>query len=230
LAIETTGRLGSIALLSGQRVLRHTNLDPEKRTAATLAPAIEATLDWCRSNDSPPQYLTVADGPGSFTGLRIGVTTAKILGYSLKLPIVGVDSVAAIAAAAFASSQAAHAVLVGVDAYRQQIFAGQFERSELLPPIDEIPQSWTPHPESVELVEDRDWQAMLEQRAGETDVAGDPKPLGRFVEAELHRTSDAIGVGLLGLRAAIRGEFIDPMKLVPRYLKLSAAEEKAAGG
>ena len=215
-------------MLSGQRVLRQTNLDPETRTAATLAPAIAKTLAWCRENDSDPHFVGVADAPGSFTGLRIGITTAKVLGYALRLPVVGVDSVASIAAAAFASSTDCQAILVGVDAYRQQTFAGRFERSELLPSINKVPETWSPHPNSVSLLENAGWQQILEGRSDTTDVAGDTKPLGEFADFQIDRQCDAVGVGLLGIRAAIRNEFIDPMSLIPRYLKLSAAEEKAA--
>lgn len=210
-------------------MLRQTILDPEKRAAATLAPAIEKTLAWCRANDSNPHFVAVADGPGSFTGLRIGITTAKVLGYALGLPVVGVDSVAAIAAAAFAGSSDCSAIMIGVDAYRHQTFAGQFERAELLPSICEVPETWSAHPESVGLLDNAEWQKLLVRRGERTDVAGDTKPLGEFADVQIDRRCDAVGVGLLGIRAAIRNEFIDPMKLVPRYLKLSAAEEKAAG-
>jgi tRNA threonylcarbamoyl adenosine modification protein YeaZ len=230
LAIETTGRLGSIAVLSGQQVVREANLDPDRRTAATLAPVIEETLNWCRNNQSFPDFLAVADGPGSFTGLRIGVTTAKTLGYALSLPVVAVDSLAAIAAATFDAVPASDSLMVGIDAYRGQVFSGEFRRSNLLPPIQEIPESWTPHPDSVGVISQQHWIDSLDQRSSDTGIAGDAKPMGSLADQRFSRRCDAIGVGLLGLRAAIQGLFVDPMQLIPRYLKLSAAEEKAADG
>ncbi len=216
-------------MLSGEQVLRQENLDAGKRTAATLAPVIQATLKWCRGNELFPHFVTIADGPGSFTGLRIGITTAKTLGYSLALPVIGVDSVAAIAAAAFRDSPTINSLLVGIDAYRQQVFAGEFKRSDLLPTIDAIPAAWSAHPETVGVLDDSRWRERLEQRLEGTGVTGEVKPLREFAELSVDRECDAIGVGLLGIRAAVRGEFVDPMVLVPRYLKLSAAEEKAAG-
>lgn len=228
MAIETTGRSGSIAVLSGDRVLRHQNLNVNQRTAATLAPAIAATFLWARESRQFPDLIAIADGPGSFTGLRIGVTTAKTLGYSLGLPIVAVDSVAAIAAAAFDDCATYDSLLVGLNAYRQQVFAGEFHRSDLLPNLEKIPQTWTAHPDTVDVLEDHSWQQRLDNRCGTTGVTGDIQPLARFADLRIDRQCDAIGVGLLGIRAALRGEFVDALKLVPRYLKLSAAEEKAA--
>ena len=228
MAIETTGRLGSIAVLTGQSVVHEANLDPTRRTAATLAPAIEETLNWCRNNHCFPHFLAVADGPGSFTGLRIGVTTAKTLGYALNLPVVTVDSLAAIAAAAFDTASGYESLRIGIDAYRGQVFAGEFSQSDLLPPVTEIPQSWTPHPACVSVIAQSEWDQILARRSAEIGIAGDAKPMGKLSDQRLSRRCDAIGVGQMGLRAAATGRFVDPIQLIPRYLKLSAAEEKAA--
>ena len=226
--METTGRQGSIAVLAGQRVLHEASLDPKQRTAATLAPLIEETLSWCQRIRHSPDFLAVADGPGSFTGLRIGVTTAKTLGYALNLPVLGVDSLAAIAAAAFDDSPTCDHLMVAIDAYRGQVFAGQFSRSILLPAVENVPATWTPHPDSVTVTSQQDWIDRLRQRPSGTDLAGDAKPMGDWADQRLHRRCDAVGVGLVGIRAAIQGKFVDPLELNPRYLKLSAAEEKAA--
>ena len=146
LAIETTGRRGSVAVLSGQRVLRHANLPATPRTASTLAPELDQTLRWCREHDHRPQFVSVADGPGSFTGLRIGVTTAKTLCYALNLPLVPVDSLAAIAAAAMHEHPRIESLCVAINAYRGQVFTGTFARSEILPSFDSLPAGWSPIP------------------------------------------------------------------------------------
>ncbi len=238
MAIETTGRSGSIAVLSGSQVLRQANLDPFSRTAATLAPAIEETFRWCGERNHKPELISIADGPGSFTGLRIGVTTAKTLSYALDLPLVAVDSLAAIAAAAFQSNPAVGSLLVAIDAYRGQIFTGSFQRKELLPPIDSsggdsrvsIPDDWTAHPSSVRIVSASQWVELLRDLPPNFCFAGDRKPLGDLENERIARGCDAIGVGLLAIRAAMQGAFTDPIRLVPRYLRASAAEEKASKG
>ena len=238
LAIETTGRLGSVAVLRGQRVIRQTNLDPEARTAATLAPEVERLLRWCRESENWPSLVSVADGPGSFTGLRIGVTTAKTLCYALDLPLVSVDSLAAISAAAMVEHSQCELVWVCLDAYRGQVFAGKFVRSQVLPDLDAIPTDWTAHPASVDVISLETWRQWRTEMPENVYLAGDEKPLRSkegvdpaSIAAEiLSRSCDAVGVGMLGLRAAILNQSIDPLSLVPRYLKVSAAEEKLAGG
>ena len=227
LAIETTGRLASIAVLLGERPIRQVNLDPERRTAATLAPELDQTLRWCEDQGHPPRFLSIADGPGSFTGLRIGVTTAKTLSYALKLPLVAVDSLAAIAAAALHRNPSVDALRVATDAYRGQCFVGTFTRGQLLPTLDSVPIAWSGHPASVRVIDGLAWRYLRNSLSRGTPFAGDAKPWADRADERLPRDCDAVGVGLLGVRAAAIEAFADPLHLVPRYLRMSAAEEKA---
>ena len=128
LAIETTGKCGSIAILRDDVIIRAINLPETTRTAASLAVHLDDILKQHRDGSQPIELVSVADGPGSFTGLRIGVTTAKSLCYALKIPLIAVDSLAAVAASAFHQNPSAQSVCVGLDAYRQQVFAGCFRR------------------------------------------------------------------------------------------------------
>ena len=230
LSIETTGRQGSIALLRGREPIRFTNLSSTLRTAATLAPELDQTLKWCRESDTMPEFLSVADGPGSFTGLRIGVTTAKSLSYGLGLPLVAVDSLASIAAATMSEAPALKTVSVSLDAYRNQVYAGLFHQKNLLPEFASIPQGWSTHPPNVQVLEMEAWETKLAKLPGDIGLAGDAQTLGNRVGAALKRQCDAIGTGLLGFLGAHLGQWVNPLQLAPRYLKPSAAEEKAAAG
>lgn len=172
-------------------------------------------------------YVAVADGPGSFTGLRIGVTTAKTLCYALDLPCVAVDSLAAIAASAMHSNPQCDRIWSVLDAYRGQVFIGEFQRDLLLPEKQSIPSDWSAHPNTVRVVQLTEWDAMLRDKDPSIAVAGDEKPMGRRSGELLALGCRAAGVGLLADLAAGSGNFCDPLALVPRYLKKSAAEEKA---
>ena len=227
IAIETTLRRGSIAVLSGQEVLRRSNLEPSVRTAAALGPELEATLRWCRESGRRLGFISVADGPGSFTGLRIAVTAAKTLGYALELPLVAVDSVAAVAASTFHDHPEVSSLLVALDAYRGQVFAGDFRRSDLLPAPDRCDATWTAHPDRVAVLTDREWAEKLAEVHPQQSLAGDANPFRSRAAERMSRRCDAVGVGLLGFRAAAVGHWADAMALVPRYLRPSAAEEKA---
>ncbi len=216
-----------MAVLRGQRIIRKVNLSPNQRSAATLAPALKEILQWCKQQGHPPSMVSVADGPGSFTGLRIGVTTAKTLCYALELPLVGVDSLAAIAAAAFHDHSKCQHIWTVLNAYRGQVFLGKFERDTLLPNPAFLPRNWTRHPRTTQILPQQEWVTQLEEKGDAIALTGDQTPLGARSVNALHRECDAIGVGLLAIRAAALQQFSDPMQLVPRYLKPSAAEEKA---
>lgn len=227
MAIETTGRLGSVAVLRGQRIIRKVNLNPNQRSASTLAPALQDVLKWCQQQGHPPALVSVADGPGSFTGLRIGVTTAKTLSYALDLPLVSVDSLAAIATAALHAHPDCQTIWAVLNAYRGQVFLGKFVRSTLLPDLPSLPLNWTTHPATTQILQPDEWAEELKKKLPDIQVTGDKHVLGACSGYALPRECDAVGVGLQAIRAMALQHFSDPMQLVPRYLKPSAAEEKA---
>ncbi len=231
MAIETTGRSGSLAVLSAETILWQSKLDPGSRTAASLGPEMDRLIRWCEKKRHPIGFVSVADGPGSFTGLRIGVTTAKTLAYALELPLVSVDSLAAIAAAVFLQYPKTDSLLVATNAYRGQVFCGTFTRDRLLADPQRL-VDWTAHPETVGICEQDEWQKRLRSLPAGTALAGDSLPFGDLAHRRLRlpdQTTEAVGVGLLGYRRAICNDWADPFALAPRYLKPSAAEEKAAG-
>ena len=97
LAIETTDIRGSVACAQGETILLRHELNPEQRSAQSLVPAIDALLKEVGWSPSHLDEIAVAVGPGSFTGLRVGVTTAKILAWSVNARLYGIDTLAAIA-------------------------------------------------------------------------------------------------------------------------------------
>lgn len=248
IAIETSGRTASIALLEGDTLLRSYFLNDRKRTAATLAPTLKQCLEDCSESGWTISFISIADGPGSFTGLRIGVTTAKTLAYARQIPLVRVDSIAAIAAGAMTEFPDLARVLVLMDAYRGQLFTGTFGRSWLL----DDPS----HPDGrPELPEERGNVRVIQRSELESLVVAETESAGGgnepaaelFVTGDAKTTShwsgssqvlkrrcrpdgepevvDAVGVGRLGWRAFTANRFVDPVALVPRYLRPSAAEE-----
>ncbi len=102
LALETSTLSGSVALLRDNQVLLQAALPGRPRVAQTLVPAVEGLLRHSGWPVADLQMIAVTVGPGSFTGLRVGVTTAKTLAYALQTPILGVDTLEVIAWQAFA--------------------------------------------------------------------------------------------------------------------------------
>ena len=231
LAIETTGRDGSLAVMDGENLLWKRRSGTQRRTAAELAVDLDAALRWCGENAYELDGISVAVGPGSFTGLRIGVTTAKTLAYALELPVVPVGSLAAIAAVTALPGDVS-GVLVGVNAYRRQIFAAEFSRKEL---HDRRQIDACNH--RVEILTREEWDNRAERALECEDlvVSGDRSILADSDAQQMAARDgvDALGVGRIAARLIAAPDpsqsvCADAFSLTARYLKPSAAEEKAA--
>ena len=180
--------------------------------------------------DRSLDFIGVAVGPGSFTGLRIGVTTAKTLAFAWQIRLVAVDSLMAIAASAFLENSSPSVICVAVNAYRGQVFSGTFRRSTV---FQSPPTTSTESLGITRVLSEQQWSQRLAELShddNETALSGDPacfEQLDQRTAPFMPRVNDAVGVALLAHHAAWRNEFIDPLALVPNYLRPSVAEEKA---
>lgn len=219
IAIETSGTGGSVALLRGPHVAESLDLEANQRTASVLAPALARLLEELDRQRSTLRFVSVTHGPGSFTGLRIGVTTAKTLAYALKTPVVPVDTLAVIAAQLFATISEISQLVVGLNAYRGQVYVRQECRGQGTARSSEI---WS----------SEKWKKFLDEAPRNIVIAGNAAPsrLSRPFADEFANSSmpTAAGLGRIAWERFQRGERIDPMQLTPAYLRPSAAEEKAA--
>ncbi|MBR4833363.1 MAG: tRNA (adenosine(37)-N6)-threonylcarbamoyltransferase complex dimerization subunit type 1 TsaB [Thermoguttaceae bacterium] len=128
LALETTDAQGSVALCDGGEILTSRRLDADRRSAQTLAPTIRETLDEFGWAPNDVDAVAVAVGPGSFTGLRVGVSTAKMLAWAVGAKIVGVDALEAIASEIerLPNGEETGVVSVGIDAQRGDVAVRRF--------------------------------------------------------------------------------------------------------
>src|SRR5688500_13969911 len=125
LAIETSGRVGSVALAEDGVVLAEDPFPHGLQHAAQIVLRIDAL---CRGRGWTPrdvEELYISAGPGSFTGLRIGVTLAKTLAFATGTKLVAVPTVEVLVRNA--PAEARNAVVV-LDAKRDQIFTARFSR------------------------------------------------------------------------------------------------------
>ena len=127
LALETSGTAGSVAALSDLDLLAEFKLPADRGRHQTLAPAMQMVLARAGWRPSQVELVSVTAGPGSFTGLRVGVTTAKVFAYCNKAAILGLDTLEVIA---FAVPAEIRRVSVALDAQRGQVTARDFSRND----------------------------------------------------------------------------------------------------
>jgi tRNA threonylcarbamoyladenosine biosynthesis protein TsaB len=217
LALETSTREGSVAVLDDQRVLGEAPLEPSQRTAQAFAPAIARQLAAVGWTPTDVQLVAVTVGPGSFTGLRIGVTAAKTFAYAVGAEIVGVNTLEVIA------RQVPHdppLVCSVLDAQRQQLFSATYRREN--GDLRSVGQA--------AIVDQPHWLASLPADVvvtgpGLTRVL-QQLPAGVVVADQRFWNPQAATVGRLAGLDSRAGKRDDLWKLNPLYFRPSAAEEK----
>lgn len=218
LALETASPQASVALLADSRPLATAEIRSPRRAAGVLAPTIRqlaADLDWPLSSI---ELIALTNGPGSFTGLRIGVTTAKLLAYALQADLVALDTLEVVAAQCGGPVERLSVVM---DALRGECFSADFKLDELGQPV---------RLSETVLGRTETWLARL---TPETTVTGPGlerlkdalPPAIRLVDRPLWGPT-ATTVGRLGLARLAAGQRIDPSSLLPRYYRGSYAEDR----
>lgn len=129
LALDTSSAAQAVAVLDGADVLMESNNLAERNHSVNLLPEIERVLHESATNKRQLAGIAVGVGPGSYTGVRIAVTTAKTLAWALKLPVVAVSSLEAQAASGLetAAIEGRTWVIPLVDARRGQAYTALFE-------------------------------------------------------------------------------------------------------
>lgn len=125
LGIDTSGDVGSVAVLRDAALLAELSVHRPGRHGQALIPLVESALAYAGVDRGALQLISVGLGPGSFTGTRVGVATAKGLALALSVPIVGVPSLRALAEALSGPW-----VAPWVDAQKHEVYAALYQRGE----------------------------------------------------------------------------------------------------
>ncbi|HEX5037402.1 MAG TPA: tRNA (adenosine(37)-N6)-threonylcarbamoyltransferase complex dimerization subunit type 1 TsaB [bacterium] len=160
LAIETSTLTGSVALMSGDRLVGETTLSVSVRHSERLMPAVEQLLRDANTLPSQVDLFAVAEGPGSFTGLRIGIAAAQGLALAQGKPLVGVSTLQGLAMNAVFHPGLVVPVL---NAFRGEVYFGIYRTASGRPiPVQE---------ETVVSLDD--FMALLDSQGESTLVLGD---------------------------------------------------------
>jgi tRNA threonylcarbamoyladenosine biosynthesis protein TsaB len=227
LAIETSGPRGGIALAEDAgggppRILEETLLDEGLRHGRDLVLTIAAAFRRAGWEARQVPLVAVSIGPGSFTGIRIAVTVAKMIAWDAGAKIVAVPSFRALAAGAPPDR---HRIATILDAKRGGLFASLFERAPntgtgLLPEFNETfgPALIDPATLAARLSAPAYIMGYGITKAGDALAAFDLAP------PDLWDAPPAT-VARLGLELAAAGRFADPLLLAPLYIRPAEAEE-----
>ena len=228
LALETSAKSVSAAVVENGAVLASSYQNTGLTHSRTLMPLVDGMLRAADLKLEQMGLVAVAQGPGSFTGLRIGVSAAKGLAWAKELPCCGVSTLLAMA------QNLRHMdgiIVCAMDARRNQVYNAVFraENGQLTRLTEDRAVSL------AELAEE------LKNAEGAKFVVGDGAKLCytyltqqgipcRMAPAALVM-QNAVGVGLAAEELAAEGKTVSAQELVPVYLRLSQAErERLAKG
>jgi tRNA threonylcarbamoyladenosine biosynthesis protein TsaB len=205
LAIETATSVTRVALLDGERVLAEVE-DAERAHAAALLPAVERALGEAALTLADVEGFAVSIGPGSFTGLRIGLATVKAFALGGERPTAAVPSLAALA---WPRRAEAPALVACLDAQRGEVYAACYRAGGPLG----LEPLWREVILKPEELAERVPQGALVVGTGAGVGLPAPGPRARDVAA-------------LGSRLLAAGVALDVAALVPRYVRRAEAEAR----
>lgn len=132
IALDSSGLVASAAILCDDTLLAEYTVNYKKTHSQTLLPMLDEIIRMTEFTLDEIDAIAVAEGPGSFTGLRIGAATAKGLGLVLNKPLIGIPTVDALAYHYYATDAM---ICPMMDARRNQVYTGlyEFEQTEKEP-------------------------------------------------------------------------------------------------
>jgi len=222
LAVDTSSEVASVALLEGDKVIQHRKSHDKKTHSQLLMPIISEVMMQSGIDVSQIDIFAAVTGPGSFTGLRIGVTTIKALAYSTDKSVIAVNSLDSLA---LNVNGLAEYICPIIDARNDHVFTSIFRSASNFPEII--------HGYSV-LSLDKLCQLLIEKN-GKVVFSGnglknfreyfEENLNGKFVSCDIDQEeANAVSAGLIANRKMIAGESMDCYEMNVNYMRPSQAE------
>jgi len=220
LAIETSRQTGSVALVEDSAVLVEEAFTHGLKHAVGMLPLIDRLMRNYGWKPNDLQHLYVSQGPGSFTGLRIGITLAKTIAMVTGARIIPVPTLHVLAMNA--PVEATHLIVV-LDAKRNQIFTARYERQDQKwiereqAHLDSLPEIVGRTPRPVHLIGEG---IPFHEKFLPADRSG------IVFTSEIDWRARASVVAQLGMELAGQNVFADADRFTPTYVRKPEAEEK----
>ena len=222
LGIDTATRTASIGLTDQERIVGEFSLQVERVHSKRLMPMVDQLLTSAGLDVNQVEGIAVSAGPGSFTGLRIGMATAKGLAYALSIPLVGVSTLSGLC---FNCGPVEGLVCPILDARMNQYYTGLYEWQDGRPtPI--IQDGVVNRQELVQMLEQ---DSRLKVIVAEQDLDSTLGLKERFPQMIRHAPDHLVyprgsSIAVLGFRKINSGAEDALLSLQPTYLRRSQAE------
>jgi tRNA threonylcarbamoyl adenosine modification protein YeaZ len=216
LAIDTVSDVAGIALFEGGELLAETTWRTRQSHSRQLLPAVDWLLRHMERRKTDIAALAVCTGPGSYAGMRVGLSTAKTLAYALDVPLAGIGRLAA-DALPIAEATGGRAIAVQAAGRAELAFAA-YQQGE-----GGLEELMAPRLGAASV--------LLETLASGDTVCGEVERLDEATVASItakgcrllaSTTPRAVSLGRLGLERLARDEIDNPDSLVPLYLRAPA--------
>lgn len=224
LCVDTSTNNCSIAVITKESVLGQIDINYDLQHSVLLMPLIESLLDYLKLSPKDLGALCLSKGPGSFTGLRIGMAAVKGMALALSLPVYAVDSLEILASGAFSFEGI---VVPVVDALRGGYYTGFYkaDRGTLQTIMEPEVLTFPEIRERLTALDAREVLLLGDLRDDNIDIL---KGAGLDVTAAppVLNIPKAANIGYLLLDRIEKGEAEDVDTLVPLYMRKSQAEHE----
>jgi tRNA threonylcarbamoyladenosine biosynthesis protein TsaB len=226
LALDSSGLVASVAVVTEDKVLGEFTVNNKKTHSQTLLPMVDEVLKILDMDVKELDAIAVAGGPGSFTGLRIGASTAKGLALVLNIPIINIPTVDSLAYNLYGTD---HLICPMMDARRNQVYTGLYEWQEgefkvVLPQfaaeVEELAEKLNSYNREIIFLGDG-VEAQLSKFATLLKAP--------YSIAPIHLSKQrAAALGALGVEYYKAGKLQEGDSFEPEYLRMSQAERERA--
>lgn len=223
LGIETATPVAGVAVVDGNNIMSERMINNQRTHSVNLLPMIKAVIEEAGISPGQLDAIAVSSGPGSFTGLRIGMSTAKTLAQVWGLPVVGISTLDSLA---YSLKGLKNLLCPIMNARKNEVYTALFNDTEA--GFEKIygPAAVTPE----------ELAGVIRNLGRGVTFLGDGVPVYREILTTLLNNVEfapaavsfprGAGVAELGVMEISRGGGTDPLKLLPRYIRLSEAESK----
>lgn len=221
LALETSSLVSSIALISDEKVVGELNIETDRHHSEQLVPHIDLLLKTTGIEKRSLSSIAVAVGPGSFTGIRIGLATAKSLAYVLKIPVIGVSTLEGLGWNLFANGTFICAVM---DAQKNNVYRAlyQCKNGELLAVSEE---EVVPASQIIEELRQEESMTLIGEKIRSLDVLLNQEGLKKRRAHPHISMPRAASIGYAALEKMSKSPDEALMDIMPNYIRRSEAEE-----